>query len=106
MQFQSLKENKETIYLYIRDKSKGTSSRSSFFFMNHNMMYQGVKSAINCVCAFFAQKDYNLYYVAIRLDTPNTENEIKWCEHAILWEFEGVRGLRELHSNGAIRLHQ
>ena len=22
------------------------------------------------------------------IDTPNTENEIKWCEHAILWEFE------------------
>ena len=24
----------------------------------------------------------------ILIDTPNTENEIKWCEHAILWEFE------------------
>ena len=22
------------------------------------------------------------------IDTPNTENGIKWCEHAILWEFE------------------
>ncbi|MEE1494214.1 MAG: hypothetical protein UF412_05670 [Anaerostipes hadrus] len=22
------------------------------------------------------------------IDTPNNENGIKWCEHAILWEFE------------------
>ena len=24
----------------------------------------------------------------ILIDTPNTENGIKWCEYAILWEFE------------------
>ena len=39
-----------------------------------------VKS-INCVCAR-TNKQF------ILIDTPNTENEIKWCEHAILWEFE------------------
>ena len=36
---------------------------------------------INCVCAR-TNKQF------ILIDTPNTENEIKWCEHAILWEFE------------------
>ena len=39
-----------------------------------------VKS-INCVCAR-TNKQF------ILIDTPNTENGIKWCEYAILWEFE------------------
>ena len=40
-----------------------------------------MSKSINCVCAR-TNKQF------ILIDTPNTENEIKWCEHAILWEFE------------------
>ena len=46
------------------------------------MIYCDVSvKSINCVCAR-TNKQF------ILIDTPNTENEIKWCEHAILWEFE------------------
>ena len=44
-------------------------------------LYDVVVKNINCVCAR-TNKQF------ILIDTPNTENEIKWCEHAILWEFE------------------
>ena len=44
-------------------------------------LYDVSVKSINCVCAR-TNKQF------ILIDTPNTENEIKWCEHAILWEFE------------------
>ena len=40
-----------------------------------------MSKSINCVCAR-TNKQF------ILIDTPNTENGIKWCEHTILWEFE------------------
>ena len=45
------------------------------------LLYDISVKSINCVCAR-TNKQF------ILIDTPNTENEIKWCEHAILWEFE------------------
>ena len=45
------------------------------------LLYDVSVKSINCVCAR-TNKQF------ILIDTPNTENEIKWCEHAILWEFE------------------
>ena len=45
------------------------------------VQYDVSVKSINCVCAR-TNKQF------ILIDTPNTENEIKWCEHAILWEFE------------------
>ena len=46
------------------------------------LLYDDVSvKSINCVCAC-TNKQF------ILIDTPNTESEIKWCEHAILWEFE------------------
>ena len=45
------------------------------------LLYDVSVKSINCVCAC-TNKQF------ILIDTPNTENEIKWCEHAILWKFE------------------
>ena len=45
------------------------------------LLYDVSVKSINCVCAR-TNKQF------ILIDTPNTENGIKWCEHAILWEFE------------------
>ena len=46
------------------------------------LLYDDVSvKSINCICAC-TNKQF------ILIDTPNTESEIKWCEHAILWEFE------------------
>ena len=45
------------------------------------LLYDISVKSINCVCAR-TNKQF------ILIDTPNTENGIKWCEHAILWEFE------------------
>ena len=45
------------------------------------LLYDVSVKSINCVCAR-TNKQF------ILIDTPNTENEIKWCEHASLWEFE------------------
>ena len=62
-----------------------------YFLLNNTASYSKKSSvdklydvsvkSINCVCAR-TNKQF------ILIDTPNTENEIKWCEHAILWEFE------------------
>ena len=68
--------------------------RGSKYLLTPTSYDVSVKS-INCVCAR-TNKQF------ILIDTLNTENEIKWCEHAILWEFEVLR-IAELHSNGAIR---
>ena len=45
------------------------------------ILYDVSVKSINCVCAC-TNKQF------ILIDMPNTENGIKWCEHAILWEFE------------------
>ena len=45
------------------------------------LLYDVSVKSINCVCAR-TNKQF------ILIDTPNIENEIKWCEHAILWKFE------------------
>ena len=50
-------------------------------FLFNRLYYDVSVKSINCVCAR-TNKQF------ILIDTPNTENEIKWCEHAILWEFE------------------
>ena len=52
-------------------------SRIARLYLLHDV---SVKS-INCVCAC-TNKQF------ILIDTPNNENGIKWCERAILWEFE------------------
>ena len=62
-----------------------------YFLLNNTASYSKKSSvdklydvsvkSINCVCAR-TNKQF------ILIDTPNTENGIKWCEHAILWEFE------------------
>ena len=44
-------------------------------------LYDVSVKSINCVCAC-TNKQF------ILIDTPNNENVIKWCECAILWEFE------------------
>ena len=60
---------------YERYKQKRTNKKE---FAHENEA--SVKS-INCGCACTKS---NLYLI----DTPNNENAIKWCEYAILWEFE------------------
>ena len=50
-------------------------------FLCFYILYDVSVKSINCVCAR-TNKQF------ILIDTPNTENGIKWCEHAILWEFE------------------
>ena len=58
---------------------------SPYFFIHGNfyneVLYDVSVKSINCVCAR-TNKQFML------IDTLNTENGIKWCEHAILWEFE------------------
>ena len=50
-------------------------------FLCFYILYDVSVKSINCVCAR-TNKQF------ILIDTPNTENGIKWCEYAILWEFE------------------
>ena len=51
---------------------------NKWFFI---LLYDVSVKSINCVCARTNKQ-------LILIDTPNTENVIKWCEYAILWEFE------------------
>ena len=55
--------------------------KESDSFLTAYYKYDVSVKSINCVCAR-TNKQF------ILIDTPNTENGIKWCEHAILWEFE------------------
>ena len=55
--------------------------KESDSFLTAYYKYDVSVKSINCVCAR-TNKQF------ILIDTPSTENEIKWCEHAILWEFE------------------
>ena len=64
------------LYLYITVQK--TVRQWKLIFL---LLYDVSVKSINCVCAC-TNKQF------ILIDTPNTENEIKWCEHAILWEFE------------------
>ena len=70
------------MFLELREcKARSNSvSEGSKYLLTPTSYDVNVKS-INCVCAR-TNKQF------ILIDTPNTENEIKWCEHAILWEFE------------------
>ena len=70
------------MFLELREcKARSNSvSEGSKYLLTPTSYDVSVKS-INCVCAR-TNKQF------ILIDTPNTENEIKWCEHAILWEFE------------------
>ena len=70
------------MFLELREcKARSNSvSKGSKYLLTPTSYDVSVKS-INCVCAR-TNKQF------ILIDTPNTENEIKWCEHAILWEFE------------------
>ena len=70
------------MFLELREcKARSNSvSEGSKYLLTPTSYDVSVKS-INCVCAR-TNKQFML------IDTPNTENEIKWCEHAILWEFE------------------
>ena len=73
----------------IRASSSCSFSTASIFFIflifsNFPIIdtfYDVSVKSINCVCAC-TNKQF------ILIDTPNTENGIKWCEYAILWEFE------------------
>ena len=58
-------------------------SEGSKYLLTPTSYDVNVKS-INCVCAR-TNKQF------ILIDTPNTENEIKWCEHAILFRFRCSR---------------
>ena len=70
------------MFLELREcKARSNSvSEGSKYLLTPTSYDVSVKS-INCVCAR-TNKQF------ILIDTPNTENGIKWCEHAILWEFE------------------
>ena len=70
------------MFLELREcKARSNSvSEGSKYLLTPTSYDVSVKS-INCVCAR-TNKQF------ILINTPNTENEIKWCEHAILWEFE------------------
>ena len=70
------------MFLELREcKARSNSvSEGSKYLLTPTSYDVSVKS-INCVCTR-TNKQF------ILIDTPNTENEIKWCEHAILWEFE------------------
>ena len=65
------------------NNSKKISCKLSnqLIFLYFLRLYDVSVKSINCVCAC-TNKQF------ILIDTPNTENEIKWCKHAILWEFE------------------
>ena len=65
---------------WISRSSSQDSTHLTIAFLYFTYYDVSVKS-INCVCAR-TNKQF------ILIDTPNTENGIKWCEHAILWEFE------------------
>ena len=64
------------IAIFLLNNTASYSKKSSV-----DKLYDVSVKSINCVCAR-TNKQF------ILIDTPNTENEIKWCEHAILWEFE------------------
>ena len=70
------------MFLELREcKARSNSvSEGSKYLLTPTSYDVNVKS-INCVCAR-TNKQF------ILIDTPNTENEIKWCEHASLGEFE------------------
>ena len=70
------------MFLELREcKARSNSvSEGSKYLLTPTSYDVSVKS-INCVCAR-TNKQF------ILIDTPNTENGIKWCEYAILWEFE------------------
>ena len=53
----------------------------TWILMSKYLLYDVSVKSINCVCAC-TNKQF------ILIDTPNNENGIKWCERAILWEFE------------------